>query len=264
MPRRCWLAHAARTFDSVELNGTFYSLKRPEHFARWAAAAPDSFVFAVKGGRYITHFKKLHDAHTALANFFASGVLALGPKLGPFLWQLPEALPFDRDRLERFLELLPRDTEAAARLARAHDEKLAGRALTEAAHRGRLRHALEARHVSFFCDALYEMLAAHDVALVSADTAGRWPLSEVPTASFVYIRLHGSRELYASGYTDDELGEWAERVERACWSVGDAYVYFDNDAKAHAPGDALRLMRRLERARAPRADAGATSALSRP
>jgi uncharacterized protein YecE (DUF72 family) len=250
LPRRRWLEHAAARFDSVELNGTFYSLKRPEHFRRWAEAAPEGFVFAVKGSRYITHFKKIDDVDAALANFFASGVLALGAKLGPLLWQLPAALPFEPARVERFLARLPRDTDAAARLARGHDARLEGRAFTERLHRAPLRHALEPRHPSYFRDASYEILAAHDVALVMADTAGRWPTHDVATASFAYVRLHGSTELYASGYTDRELDAWAERVAGCCDRVGDAYVYFDNDAKAHAPGDALRLMQRLEPLRA--------------
>ncbi len=257
LPRSKWLAYAGARFDSVELNGTFYSLKRPEHFERWRAATPEGFVFAVKGSRFITHMKKLREVEVPLANFFASGVLALGRKTGPFLWQLPEAYPFDRDRVGPFLSMLPRDTDQAAAMARRHDARLAGRALTRPAAHVPLRHALEARHPSYFGAEARELLEEQGVALVEADTAGRWTLSHAITARFGYVRLHGSEVLYASRYSDRELARWASRVRRICASVGDAYVYFDNDAEAHAPRDAMRLARRLIDVRGPTAQAEA-------
>src|SRR3954466_13617496 len=122
------LAYASRELNSIEINGSFYSLQRPSSYALWREQTPDGFVFSVKAGRFITHMKKLRGVESALANFFASGLLALREKLGPILWQLPPSLGFDADRLRDFFDLLPRDTQAAARLARRHDDKLKARA----------------------------------------------------------------------------------------------------------------------------------------
>jgi len=228
-------------FDTIELNGTFYSLKSPAVFRRWVSEVPPGFLFAVKGSRFITHNLKLRNARGALANFFASGVLALDRMTGPFLWQLPATYRFDRQRILDFLPLLPRDSLATAKLAREHDHRLRRGALTDATSRVRYRHAFEVRHPSYFDGEFAELLREHDVGFVVADTAGKFPYAETVTSDFVYVRLHGSRQLYTSDYTDSELGEWAARIE---WWRGkglDVYVYFDNDAKVHAPFDALRL-----------------------
>jgi uncharacterized protein YecE (DUF72 family) len=245
-----WLQFASRRFNSIELNGTFYSLKTPEVFARWVELTPDDgFVFAVKGSRFITHNLKLARAEGALANFYASGILALGRKTGPFLWQLPATYGFDRARVEGFLRLLPRDTDDAKRLARKHDHRLRkGPLLTPAAHVA-YRHAFEVRHPSYFTEELYDLLRAHDVAFVAADTAQKFPYADELTSTFVYARLHGSRVLYTSGYSDEELDVWAARLR--AWSrpqtgpPRDVFVYFDNDAHGHAPFDAMRLAERL-------------------
>ena len=243
VPARRWLEYASRKFPSIELNGTFYSLKSPKIFARWAAEVPDDFVFAVKGSRYITHNLKLRNTQQALANFFASGVLALGAATGPFLWQLPPTYGFSVDRVKPFLDLLPRDSREASTLAQRHDRRIAD-PLTTSARRVVYRHAFEPRHESFFCDAFYGLLRDYDCALVIADTAGKFPYAEVGTASFTYVRLHGSTQLYVSGYTDGELDAWATKIKR--WRrAGDVYVYFDNDARARAPLDAQRLIERL-------------------
>jgi uncharacterized protein YecE (DUF72 family) len=263
LAQRRELEHLSRRVDSIEINGSFYSLQRPENYRAWAAETPDDFVFSVKGGRFITHLKQLRDVETPLANFLASGVLALGPKLGPLLWQLPPRLRFDPARIETFLELLPRSTGAAAELAARHDERLEGRAHTATDADRPLRHALEVRHPSFCAPAFVELLRAHDVALVVADSAGTWPHLEDVTADFVYVRLHGDAELYTSGYTPGALDAWAAKVR--AWRAGqaptgehtvapaaaaraegrDVYVYFDNDAKVHAPYDAIGLAQRL-------------------
>jgi uncharacterized protein YecE (DUF72 family) len=255
------LAYAADRFDTIEINGTFYSLKRPEHFAQWRDGTPEDFVFAVKGSRFITHMKQLRAVETPLANFFASGVLALREKFGPFLWQLSPRFAFDEERLDRFLALLPHDTEAAASLARHHDRRVAGRVLTETDRRAPIRHAVEIRHPSFLNRSFIRLLRRHGVALVFADAPG-WPYAEDVTADFIYIRLHGSEALYASGYDDTALDGWAARIER--WARGDqaddaklvepkppprrprdVYVYFDNDAAVRAPFDAQALRDRL-------------------
>jgi uncharacterized protein YecE (DUF72 family) len=261
LPERQELEYAAARFPTIELNGSFYSLQRPEYYARWYEQVPDDFVFAVKGSRYITHMLRLRGVDKALANFFASGVLALEDKLGPLLWQLPPTLKLD-ERVEPFLASLPRTTKEAAKLARRHDERVKGRAYLRATQDRALRHALEVRHVSFATPELVELLRAHGVALVVADTAGRWPYLEDVTADFVYVRLHGDVELYKSGYTDAALERWAARVR--AWRDGrklpeakvlapagrpqrrDVYVYFDNDVKVHAPYDALSLAAKVE------------------
>jgi uncharacterized protein YecE (DUF72 family) len=246
LPRSRWLGHAASRFDSIELNGTFYSLKTPSVFRKWVDAVPDDFVFAVKGSRFITHNLKLRRAEAALANFFASGVLALERKTGPFLWQLPATYRFEPERIDSFLRLLPRDASAAAELARGHDGRVRGEPLTEAAEACGYRHALEVRHASYFHAEFYEILRAHRCAFVVADTAGTFPFAEELTADFAYVRLHGSEALYASGYRDAELDDWAERIKG--WmghGIVETYVYFDNDALGHAPFDAERLAARL-------------------
>ncbi len=241
------LAYAAERMTSIEVNGSFYSLQRPTSYAAWHDAAPEDFVFAVKGGRFVTHMLRLRDVETPLANFFASGVLALGSKLGPVLWQLPERVAFDADVVRSFFELLPRSTTGAAELARRHDDKVAeDRALTSAPVDRPLRHVLEFRHRSFCEPEALDLLREHDIGCVVADTAGRWPEADVVTTDVVYARLHGDRELYASGYTDAALDRWAERCRD--WArEADVYVYFDNDAKGHAPHDALALLSRLQR-----------------
>jgi uncharacterized protein YecE (DUF72 family) len=262
LPQKRELAFAAERFASIEINGTFYSLQRPSSFAAWAEATPEDFVFAVKGSRYITHFLRLKNVETPLANFLASGLLRLGPKLGPILWQLPPRTRFDPERLDAFLAALPRDTAQALEIARRHDARVADRAWLEIDRRRPMRHALEVRHDSFRDPAFVRLLRRHRVALVCADTVD-WPLLMDLTADFVYVRLHGSEELYASGYDDDALDAWAARV--APWAAGrepadaervmgpsrgrrsgrDVYVYFDNDIKVRAPVDAAALAKRL-------------------
>lgn len=242
---RLELAHAAQRLTSIEINGSFYSLQRPTSYARWREETPDDFLFSVKGGRFITHLKKLAGVETALANFFASGMLALGPKLGPVLWQLPETLTYDADRLAAFFSLLPRTTAQAADLAKNHDDKVGeDRALTTTDADRPLRHALEFRSTSFEQPEAFELLREHDVACVLADTAGRWPKVEQDTSDFRYVRLHGDRELYASGYSATALDEWAARC-RGWAATEEVFVYFDNDAKGFAPHDAEALLSRL-------------------
>jgi uncharacterized protein YecE (DUF72 family) len=253
------LVHASGLFPSIEINGTFYSMQSPASFRSWAAATPPDFVFAVKGPRFITHMKKLRDVEVPLANFLASGLLALGPKLGPILWQLPPRLGFDVDRLTQFFRLLPRSTAEAAALARRHDTRLRHRAVCRIDKDRPLRHALEIRDDSFRDPGFIALLRRHRIALVVADTVA-WPLLVDATSDFVYVRLHGSEQLYTSGYEAPALRLWAERI-RAWVSGGEApgphagppapgrkrdvYVYFDNDAKVRAPIDAQALIRML-------------------
>jgi uncharacterized protein YecE (DUF72 family) len=256
------LAYASRHLSSIEINGTFYSLQRPSSYASWYAQTPPDFVFAVKAPRFITHIRRLKEVAVPVANFFASGVLRLGEKLGPILWQLPPSLPYDPARLEAFLALLPHDTAAARALAQGHDGKVKEPWL-QVDQKRPLRHALEIRHESFRDPEFIALLRRHRVALVVADTAGKWPLLEDLTADFVYVRLHGDEELYVSGYPDAALRAWARKIQ--AWRKGghprgprttaplakpaaagrDVFVYFDNDVKTRSPYDAMMLAHRL-------------------
>lgn len=266
-PQHRELEYAARQVSSIEINGSFYSLQRPENYRAWYDATPEGFVFSIKGSRFITHMKRLKDVETPLANFFASGVLRLAEKLGPFLWQFPPNFRFEPERLRKFFSLLPRDSYLAAALAMNHDERLKGRAWTTTDQLRPLRHAIEVRHPSFETPEFIALLREHDIAMVVADTAGKWPLIEDVTSDFVYVRLHGDEELYVSGYTPDALAMWAQKVR--IWAAGksprgarlvgmcqpsagrDVFVYFDNDAKVHAPFDAMSLAHRLKLGAAP-------------
>lgn len=264
LPQKDELPYAASKFPTIEINGSFYSLQRPTSYQRWYAQTPTDFVFGVKGGRFITHMRKLRDIQTPLANFFASGVLALKEKLGPILWQFPPSFRYDRERFERFFDLLPHDTHAAVRLARKRDGRMKGRAVLSTDARREVRHAVEIRHDSFLDETFIELLRAHNIALVVAETANRWPMTHDVTADFIYMRLHGDKELYRSGYGDKALDKWARRI--AAWNRGtepadamriaprmknsrrsrDVYCYFDNtDVKLRAPVDAQALMARL-------------------
>ncbi|MBK0393337.1 DUF72 domain-containing protein [Ramlibacter algicola] len=254
------LHHASRQFNSIELNGSFYSLQRPGFYAQWAAQTPPGFLFAVKGGRYITHMLKLRNADTALGNFFASGVFALGDKLGPILWQFPPQVRLNLDLFEQFFSALPKDTTQAAQVARWRDQRLEGRELLDPPVKMKLRHCVEVRHDSFVDAAFIALLRKYNVAWVVADTPRPWPLYEDVTADFVYMRLHGSTELYNSRYTPEEIERWAACID--AWRQGrepadarlitrrspgqgkplDVYCYFDNTDKLHAPDNARELM----------------------
>jgi len=278
LPQHQELAFAAERFDSIELNGSFYSLQRPESYERWYAAVPPGFLFAIKGSRYITHMLRLQGVERALANLLASGVFALREKIGPFLWQLPPTMAFDADRLASFFELLPRTAEEAAARARLHDARVEGRTRLDVDPRSKFRHALEVRHASFVTPAFVELLRKHKIALVVADTAGKWPLLEDVTADFVYVRLHGDAKLYESGYTSAVLETWADKID--AWLDGrepahahtigatpaarrahrDVFVYFDNDIKVRAPYDAISLVGKLATRRLPARRAADTSA----
>ena len=243
LPQRDELHFAARKLNTLELNGSFYSLQRPQSYRSWYEQTPDGFVFAVKGGRFITHMMRLRNADDLLANFLASGVLALQDKLGPVLWQLPPTLAFDPDLIEAFIAGLPSTMAEAAYLARRHDDRLAGRAWTGVDADRPMRHAIEIRHPSFETPQFTDLLRAHGVAVVLADAGGRWPTIREATADFSYLRLHGAEELYASGYDEPALQDWAATIRSL--APRDVYVYFDNDAKVRAPFDAMALAAKL-------------------
>ncbi|HEX2543962.1 MAG TPA: DUF72 domain-containing protein [Ramlibacter sp.] len=259
------LEHASRAFNSLELNGSFYSLQRPSSYAMWAEQTPPGFVFAIKGSRYITHMLKLRNIEAALANFLASGLFELGDKLGPILWQFPAMVRYHPEVFEAFFQMLPTTTHAAAKIACRHDERLVGdnRTCLEPGRNRRIRHCVEVRHESFVDPGFIKLLRKYNIAWVVADTPNPWPLYEDVTADFIYMRLHGSTELYNSRYTDEELERWARFID--AWREGgepedarlvcptrsrarggrDVYCYFDNTDKRHAPENAKQLMRLL-------------------
>ncbi len=262
LPRTRELEYITRQFNSAEINGSFYSLLSPGTYEKYRNSAPEGFLYAVKGSRFITHSKKLKDVKTPLANFLASGVLRLEDKLGPFLWQFPQ-MEWPIERVDAFLDLLPADAQAAGRLAKQHDERVTGRASMAVHENQPIRHVLEFRHSHFLTEEVVRLCRERGVALAISDSGGAWTLTEEVTADFIYLRLHGSPQVYASSYDDAQLRYWAQRIQ--AWADGDepgdarritelnpprrgnrdVYVYFDNDQHAHAPDNALQLMELL-------------------
>ena len=263
LAQRLELQYASSKFNSIELNGSFYSLQRPKNFQQWYSETPDDFIFSVKAPRFITHIRRLKDSEGPVANFLASGLLRLGEKLGPILWQFPPSMKFEADLFEHFFRLLPHSHAEAAAIGKEHDKWLDGRAWIEIENDRPLRHAVEIRNKSFACEEYIALLRKYQVGLVVADTP-EWPRLMDVTADFVYCRLHGSEKLYASGYSEEALGDWAQRVLR--WARGkeaedgdrasdtnaphietrDVFVYFDNDLKVKSPENALQLRERIE------------------
>jgi len=257
------LEYASRQLNSIELNGTFYSTQRPQSFQAWSKDTPDDFVFSIKGSQFITHVRKIENVETALANFLAQGLLRLGKKLGPILWQFAPSFSIDLPLLENFFKLLPRTQKQAAAYARQRDEWMASRSWLEVEEDLPLHHAVEFRHKSFAVPEYVSLLRENNIALVVADSV-KWPCMMDVTADIVYCRLHGSEKLYPNGYTEDAIDVWARRV--IAWSRGeevsdgkrvhsepgpkrdfrDVFVYFDDDVKVRAPFDAMSLSKRIK------------------
>jgi uncharacterized protein YecE (DUF72 family) len=213
-PRKEWLAFCAEQFTAIEVNATFYRLQTRETFRRWRAGTPREFRFAVKANRYLTHNKKLLDPLPAV-RLERERASALGDKLAAVLWQLPRNFHRDRERLEGFARALH--------------------------HWRSVRHAIEFRHPSWFDAEVADCLARHRLAVCQSDAAD-WPLWDAVTTDLVYVRLHGHEATYASGYTQAELRAWAAKLRRWRGEGRDVHVYFDNDAYARAPADAMRLV----------------------
>lgn len=264
LPQRAELEFASKTLSIIEINGTFYSLQRPESYAQWYQQTPADFLFSLKAPRFITHVRRLRKIEKPLANWFASGLFNLREKLGPMVWQFPPNFKYDRALVGEFLALLPHDTASAAVLARKRDTFMKGRTRLALDVNRPLRYAMEIRHASFMNPTFIELLRAHNVALVISESARQWPMIQDVTADFIYLRLHGDKQLYRSGYSDKALDHWARRI--AAWSRGlepsdarkvvpqrspvrrrrDVYCFFDNtDVKLRAPFDAQTLMRKL-------------------
>jgi uncharacterized protein YecE (DUF72 family) len=250
------LAYASKALTTIEINSTFYSHQKAASFEGWAAQTPDDFVFPVKGHQGITHIKRLKDVELPLANFFASGVLALGKRLGPFVWQLPGNMKYEAARLETFIGLLPKTPDALLTLAKRHDEKTKA-PYFEMAGIDRVRHAIEVRHTSFAEPTFVELLRANNVALVIADTA-EWPAMDA-TADFVYCRLQGAPG--ADHYEDKDLDVWAKRFSAIATGrqlegtfiaapektpqPKDVFAHFVSTDKKHAPRNAIALAKKL-------------------
>jgi uncharacterized protein YecE (DUF72 family) len=257
------LKFASRAVNSIEINGSFYALQSPDLYARWYADTPADFVFSVKGPRFITHVRRLKDVQEPLANFLASGLFQLRHKLGPILWQFAPSFKFDAQTFENFLQMLPHDGKQAKLLAGHCAARMKKPGYLDIPAKNRVRHAVEIRHESFQVPEFVALLRKYKIALVVADTAGKWPYVEDLTADFVYLRLHGDKQLYASGYTPQAIKRWGDRID--AWRQGgqpddphlivkkagrarksrDIYCYFDNDIKVRAPFDARSLLERF-------------------
>ncbi len=214
LPHARWLDYYTECFQTVELNASFYRSLRESTFANWYRKTPADFTWSVKANRFITHIRRLKDAGPSLEKFFLS-IKPLQGKLGVVLFQLPPSLGFHQAEVESFGRLLPSE----------------------------MKFTIEARNREWFTDTALTCLERHGIAWCIADTAGRYPYREAVTADFIYIRLHGSRSLYLSDYTEAELTAWAEKIRG--WNR-ETYVYFDNDHMAYAPRNALRLKALLE------------------
>ncbi len=208
-PKAKWLDFYTRHYGTVELNASFYRLPKPQTFENWRERTPDNFLWAVKANRYITHIKRLKDPEEPLERFFGSAD-ALKEKLGPILIQLPPSLSFDEAVLSNFCQHL----------------------------KGNYRYALEVRHPSWAQERVIEILRDNNIAFCISDSAGRYPYIEEDTATFIYVRLHGSRKLYGSEYSEEELQTYARKIRD--WSK-DTYLYFDNDYAGYAIKNAIRL-----------------------
>jgi uncharacterized protein YecE (DUF72 family) len=239
-PQKRELEYAASQLTAIEINGTYYSTFKPASFANWAAAVPEGFVFTVKASRYCTNRKVLADAGESIERFVGQGIVELGDKLGPILWQFMATKKFDADDMAAFLKLLP------------------------AAHAGvPLRHAVQVRHDSFADPAFVAMARAANVAIVHADSADYPAIADV-TADFVYARLESADAANPAGYTNAALDEWASAART--WQAGgqpeglpyvtadapakmhrDTFVFFINGAKERAPQGAMALIERVRR-----------------
>lgn len=239
------MSFVASNLNSVEINGTFYALQNPKSFKKWARQTGENFVFSIKASRYITHVRRLRDIEIPMANFFASGMLQLEEKLGPFLWQFPPTMKLDMKRFERFFNLLPKNSFDASSLAAKHDQLLSGRSRYKVHQDFPIRHAIEVRNASFNNKDFFDLLRKHNVALVMSHAGDKWPFFQELTADFVYARLHGVGKLYESGYSYQALAVWKREVKRWLSSGLDVFVYFDNDVKTHAPFNAMYLAQRL-------------------
>jgi len=221
LPQAKELEYASRQMSAIEINATFYGRQKPKSWEAWEKVAPEGFQFAIKGSRFCVMRSRLCEGAEGVGNFFAQGFAALGPKLGPILWQFAGRRKFDRDDMAGFIDLLP--------------EKLEG--IT-------LRHAIEPRHESFRDEKFFELCRARNIAVVFEDS-NEYPCIEADTADFAYARLQRMNEDVPTGYDDRALDGFAERARQWLKQGRDAYVFMINGAKVRAPAAALALQDRL-------------------
>ena len=214
------LEYASRQLGAIEINATFYGRQKPKSWEAWEKVVPDNFQFAIKGSRFCVMRSRLCEGAEGIGNFFAQGFAALGPKLGPILWQFTERRKFDRDDIAGFIDLLPEDLDGLA-----------------------LRHAIEPRHESFRDERFFDLCRARNIAVVYEDSE-HYPTIEANTADFAYARLQRMREEVETGYNAAALDGFADRARQ--WAQrGDAYIFMINGAKVRAPAAAMALMERL-------------------
>ncbi len=215
VPQRAWLEYYSRHFNTVELNVTFYRLVRKEVFEGWYRRTPKEFRFAAKGSRYITHIKRLRDCEEAIQSF-SDNIQGLGEKLEVILWQLPPRFVYQKERLSAFCELV-----------------------SECAGIRETRHAFEFRHESWFVPEAARLLEHYGFSLCIPDSP-HLPTAEIVTASFIYLRFHGSKSLYSSKYTDEELAHWAQKAQIWLDQGKSLYAFFNNDVSGYAIENARR------------------------
>lgn len=231
------LAYASSRLGTIEINATFRANQKPESFAKWAAEAREGFVFSIKGPQLVTHIKRLKNCEQELANFFASGPLALGAKLGPFIWQLPPHVGYDREVLSAFLKLLPATVQDYVALAGKADARLKSAPFLATEGVENIRHAIEMRNASFDLPEVNALLGEYNVARVIADTAEN-PAREL-TADFAYCRLQGPPR--GGGYQAADIADWAAVAKAWAAEGKDVFAYFVHEDKLHAPANAIAL-----------------------
>jgi uncharacterized protein YecE (DUF72 family) len=217
-----WFEHYSRTFDTVEINNSFYRWPPPETFAKWREQAPKAFLYAVKASRFLTHMKKLKDPEEPVARTFEN-VKPLGPHLGPLLYQLPPRWPVNVERFEHFLKTVKR--------ARTN-------------FRIGLYQTIEFREPSWYTDEIFALLRKYNVALCLHDMQGS-ATPKMAVGPFIYVRYHFGTQKYGGRYEDVRLDEWAEWLAECVRKGLPVFAYFNNDTGGHAPRDAVRLRDRI-------------------
>jgi len=230
LPTSRWFGHYALTFDTVEINNSFYRLPPPETFAKWREQAPPHFLYAVKASRFLTHMKKLKDPHDPLERFFDNAA-HLAPCLGPVLYQLPPRFPLNLERFEIFLRAIAPAAQAAG--------------LQASPSAGGILNVVEFRDPSWYDERVYELLRRYDVSLCLHDMQGS-ASGRLVVGPFVYVRFHFGTTKYGGRYPDERLDEWAEWLSARAAEGLRIFAYFNNDTGGHAPRDAVRLRARIE------------------
>jgi len=220
-PQSRELEYASGQLGAIEINATFYGRQKPKSWETWEKTAPEGFQFAIKGSRFCVMRSRLCEGAEGIGNFFAQGFAALGPKLGPILWQFAGRRKFDRDDIAGFIDLLPETLDGL-----------------------KLRHAIEPRHGSFRDDKFFDLCRARNIAIVFEDS-DEYPCIEADTADFAYARLQRMNEDVPTGYDDAALDGFAERARKWTGAGRDSYIFMINGAKVRAPAAALALQERL-------------------